>query len=145
MPRGCLVKEGKCFEGIIIFDVGQQIILSHNRAIANILSVVVLTTGMINKRIWSDFLKTLYHSKYWPKKKSGTFKCLEISFGKIEPLRFLKSFYDIFLDHCGIFLDYFCQYWKCPINLIFAINLLVHFQILDIENTFRSLLHKKIL
>ena len=48
MPRGCLVKEGKCFEGIIIFDVGQQIILSHNRAIANILSVVVLTTGMIN-------------------------------------------------------------------------------------------------
>ena len=48
MPRGCLVKEGKCFEGIIIFDVGQQIILSHNRAIANIISVVVLTTGMIH-------------------------------------------------------------------------------------------------
>ena len=47
MPRGCLVKEGKCFEGIIIFDVGQQIILSHNRAIANIL-YVVLTTGMIH-------------------------------------------------------------------------------------------------
>ena len=64
MPRGCLVKEGKCFEGIIIFDVGQQIILSHNRAIANILSVVVLTTGIINKKIWSDFLETLYHSKY---------------------------------------------------------------------------------
>ena len=28
MPRGCLVKEGKCLEGTIIFHVGQQIILA---------------------------------------------------------------------------------------------------------------------
>ena len=35
MPRGCLVKEGKCLEGTIIFHVGQQIILSHSMWISS--------------------------------------------------------------------------------------------------------------
>ena len=60
MPRGCLVKKRQCFEGTIMFHVGQQIMLSVRIALCLRLLNDTVSLANIMKKVGTMLRKVLW-------------------------------------------------------------------------------------